>query len=58
MLMCAGEKSVSAGFVAGPELGPRCWLDDIRPFLCDPKWPHPDYRRHSTYGGASRAAEG
>lgn len=27
--------SVSARLVAGSELGSRCWIDDLRTFLCD-----------------------
>ena len=56
-LMYAGEKSVSAGLVAGSELGPRGWLDDIRPVLRGPKRRHSDSGRHRTYCTPSRAAE-
>lgn len=57
MPVYAGEKLVSAGFVAGSELGPRGRLDDIRSFLRDTKRRHSDSGRHCTYCTPSRAAE-
>jgi len=57
ILAYAGDKPVSAGFVAGSELGPRGRLDDIRSFLRDIKRRYSDSGRHYTHCAPPRAAE-